>query len=650
MSRNGITVVVDAARDVLSSLSAENEEAARATIERWFASPSPLLRRLAVNAISEAEWLNSDERIGWLLDHNLLYDVSVKAETFRILSDNYPRAGEEVRQQVLVRVKRGIRAQDNPRLEKETRDYERYNLLQWLARAAPDDETVNEALRLEQERHPDFAPRGDPDLEVGEVRAVSAESSMTVERLLKMRVGDVRVASKLVDFRDESHWFDTRRFAFLEVVADATAAKPDWGLRLGKALARQGNWNVDLWRGVVQGWARSKPADRTWSEVFDLLAAHQQPTVFVHEAGHLLSEFIQAQVKPDTEAVRAAVRMSEILWRAAASSNGTWVIEGRDWLTAAINEPGGKIAEFWIRLVSLRARTGETGLVEEDRARFTMILNEPGATGEAGRILLASQFHFLLAVDRKWTLSWVLPLFDWGGNERAAEQSWDGFLTWAHLNEAVIETMLPMYVATFSRLDERTDEWRRKFTNQLAVVAVRSSRNPVEDKWLVPFVTAASVDARAEWSSHVAFLLRSLDADAKVAQWEKWIRRYWTDRLSGIPRSLTSRESGELAAWAVSLEPVFADAARLLAEGPLGRPEGYVYDLLGRSVLPEREPSSVLTFLKHVLGSEGQPFWACHYALLILERLPRDEYRQESNDVVNLLVGLGCQDATRFAS
>ena len=644
-SRSGIAVVVDAARDVLGSLSNENVEIARATIERWVRTASPLLRRLAVNGVREAKWMGSDEKLVWLLDQNLLYDPSVKHETFEVLMSSYKDAREDVRQRVLDRVKRGIRAKDEPRLNKEIRDYERYNLLHWLVRAAPNDGKVRESFRLEQKRNPTFGPRDDPDLEVGEVRAVAAESSMTVDRLLKMRAGDIRVARRLVDFKDEVHWYDRDRYAFLEVVSDATATNPDWGLRLAGSLGRLENWDVDLWRGLVQGWARAKPPDRTWISIFAVLADHKKPLVFIHEAGRLLFEFIQGQDDSQSEAVKAAARLSDALWMAVATGEGTWVLDGGDWLTAAINEPGGKIVEFWIRLVSLRVRAGESGLAEEDRARLSSILSVVGPSGEAGRILLASQFHFLLALDRDWTVSHILPLFDWEIDERAAEQAWDGFLRWTRLNEAVIETMLPMYVASFPHLAERTEEWRRNFTDHLALIAVRSSRNPVEDEWLVPFVTMTSTESRAEWTSHVAFLLRSLESEGKRTQWEKWIARYWRDRLSGIPRTLAPSEAGELAAWAVSLQPVFREAAELLIQGPEGRPKGYVYHQLEESRLPEHEPLSVLRFFTHVLAAERPPFYACHYALLILPRIPPEGLRSELEQVVNLLVGLGCSDA-----
>jgi Domain of unknown function (DUF4020) len=645
MPRDGMTVVVDAARDVLSSISSDNPELARATIERWAGSASPLLRRLAVHGVREADWMSSDEKLAWLVDRNLLYDSSVKHETFEVLANAYVNAGEDARRLTLKRIRQGIPAKDNPGLKKRTREYERYNLLYWLSKTAPDDQSAQEAFRLEQERHSDFAPRDDPDLDFGDVRAVAVQSSMTVEELLKKRVGDVRVTKGLIDFKDETHWFDMDRYAFLGVIGDAAATNPGWGLRLGTSLAKLDAWGVDLWRGLAEGWARSEADDRTWSRIFALLRVHKEPAVFIHEATRLLTEFTRGDRDPRSAAMQGADHLSDVLWASIASDEDEWVLGGIDWLTAAINEPGGKIAEFWIRQVSLRKRTDAAGLSDRDRGRFSAILAQSGRAADAGRILLASQFHFLLAIDREWTKGNVLPLFDWDVSEQRAEQAWDGYLTWGRLNEAVIGTMLPMYVASFSRLADRSDEWRRKFTDHLAAIAVRSTRTAVEDEWLAQFVKTTSVESRAEWASHVAYLLRSLEPDAKIVQWEKWIRQYWVDRLAGIPRALARAEAGELVAWAVSLEPVFQEAVDLLAQGPAGRPPGYVYDLLDKSELVEVEAASVAKLLSHILSDERPPFYPCHYTLSILKRIPRKGLRGELEHVVNQLVGLGCDGA-----
>jgi hypothetical protein len=205
--------------------------------------------------------------------------------------------------------------------------------------------------------------------------------------------------------------------------------------------------------------------------------------------------------------------------------------------------------------------------------------------------------------------------------------------------------MLPSYVATFPRLGDRNDEWRRKFTDHLAAIAVRSSRNPIEDQWLPSFVAKTSVESRTEWASHVAFLIRSLESDAKKAQWEKWIRQYWLNRLSGVPRGIARAEAGELAAWAVSLEPVFREAVDLVVQGPAGRPKGYVYDFLDKGELPLKESESVLKLLAHILAEERRPFYACHHALSILKKTPRKGLRHELEGVVSQLVGLGCDGA-----
>jgi hypothetical protein len=648
--RHGIDVVVDAARDVLGSLGSRQPRLAQATIEKWIGSASPLLRRLAVNGLREAEWLSANEKLMWLLEKNLLYEPATKHEVFQLISEVLIEADPPIRHSVLRRAKRGVSAKEAPRLRKRTRDYEKYNLLLWMSRAAPKDSTVVTAFKHEQERHPDFGPRDDPDLVIGEVRTSSRRSSFTVERLLAMHVGEARVAKLLLEFRDEADEFDTERFAFREVLSAATAQEPSWGLRLGRTLKRLGAWQSDVWPALATGWGASSLEGDEWKRIFSLLKSHGDPAAYADDFARLLVTFIQSQPQPSSPAVVSAESFSDKLWRSLEDSSSE--LTGPDWLSAAVNSPGGKLVEFWIRVLSLRS--GETELARlprADRSRFNLVVSTAGPAAEAGRILLASQLHLLLSIDRTWTIQTVLPLFVWESNERRAEEVWNGFLAWARLNEVVIEVMLPMYTSSLPRLRDRDEEWRRRFANHLALIAVRSSRNVLDDGWLVPLVTQAGIDARVEWASHVAFLLRELEDSGKELQWEKWISAYWIQRLNGVPRALAKSEVGEMAAWVVALEPVFEAAVELLVRSPSARPKRYVYDLLDDGGLPTAQPIAVLHMLRHVLTDERQPFYACTDVVSVLEKAAtQSPSASELGPVVDQLVGLGCDSALAVLS
>lgn len=69
----GVDLLVDIARDVLEWKLTQDLESARRTIETWFAYDVPLLKRLAVHGIAESSALSADEKIGWVLQKDLLY-------------------------------------------------------------------------------------------------------------------------------------------------------------------------------------------------------------------------------------------------------------------------------------------------------------------------------------------------------------------------------------------------------------------------------------------------------------------------------------------------------------------------------------------------------------------------------------------------
>jgi hypothetical protein len=647
MTSDDFVVVVDAAREVLRVLSRQKRTLADATFEKWLSSSSPLLRRIAVDGVRSAEWMTATQKLRWLLDRDLLFDLPARHEVYGVLADTFEHADTLTRQAVIKRAQKGARVKDSPRLDKGTRQYLTYNLLAWLRQVAPRDEDVQVAFDRQQEDHPEFAPRPDPDLLIGEVQAGFVRSSMTTETLLAMRAGDVRVARRLLAYKDPDDWTDRDRYSFLRVIGDAVAQKAEWGVRLAKSLVKLQAWDADIWRALADGWARGKPSDAIWNEVFEIVSKHRAPEREGHSWARLLTAFIESRSGMD-DSVAAAEAFSVRLWDKLTGVGSVLPLAGPHWLTSAINTAGGAVVEFWIRLLSLRLqhRDGKA-MPDVDGHRFQALVAAQDVSSAAGRILIASQFHFFLAIDRSWTERVLLPLFDWRSDGSQAEQAWDGYLSWARLNEAVIEVMLPSYVETFQVLGDREEEWRNRFTEHLAAIAVTSSRDPLKDGWLQQFIVAVAADIRAQWASHVAFLLREIDEEAKRGQWRKWVRQYWDGRLEGLPRQLTRSEAGEMAAWAVSLGPVFDEAVDLLVRGPSGRPKSYVYDFLDGTNLPTERPNSTLRLLDHVLAAERRPFYSCPDVVLLLSKIAATERVSQSHmvETVNRMVGLGCEQA-----
>ena len=105
-----------------------------------------------------------------------------------------------------------------------------------------------------------------------------------------------------------------------------------------------------------------------------------------------------------------------------------------------------------------------------------------------GRVVLASQVHFLFDVDQDWTREHIVPLFDWTQDQRRAEQAWHGYLLWGRWSEPLLASLLPYYEQTFTRLAAFPDRLRDRFCLHLAEIAIFSSSHPAEQNWIREFL------------------------------------------------------------------------------------------------------------------------------------------------------------------
>jgi hypothetical protein len=136
--------LIDAARDVVAHRVRVDPSAAIAQATDLFASNIPILQRLAVFSIGHATQPTADEKLGWLLQHYLIYQY--KPDVFRFLELNYPKASKDLRQRVVAAASAGPTGTLFDGIRESTLLYERFNLLVWLHQVAPQCDHAREAL------------------------------------------------------------------------------------------------------------------------------------------------------------------------------------------------------------------------------------------------------------------------------------------------------------------------------------------------------------------------------------------------------------------------------------------------------------------------------------------------------------------------
>jgi hypothetical protein len=110
----------------------------------------------------------------------------------------------------------------------------------------------------------------------------------------------------------------------------------------------------------------------------------------------------------------------------------------------------------------------------------------------------------------------------------------------------MLNHLLPYYEGRFSLLKDEPEEIVRGFCSHLAGIATYSLVNPLDQGWLLRFLSTVDAKVRLVWVSQMRFMIQNLDEAATGNLWERWLKRYWEGRLLGMPLPLGSDESAEM--------------------------------------------------------------------------------------------------------
>ena len=295
-----------------------------------------------------------------------------------------------------------------------------------------------------------------------------------------------------------------------------------------------------------------------------------------------------------------------------------------DWLSAAINHVAGEAVQNWCLTISRRRNIeGDhwQGLPASVQTRLNEVLASESTQAKVGRAVIARYTSFFFNIDQAWTKTELLPCFDWEKAPTKAQQVWHGHLhgSWS---DALFAEMLPVYRQSFALLDADLKSLRVAFCNRVAATALRSSVHPWESGWLSDFVRDAGLGARATWTEAVGTALGQLNSEAKTAAWDRWIWRYWTERLTGVPRPLSDAEKQRMVTWAERLGPMYPNAVELVCATPvsLEKTRLIFYDFQ-KSDLVTLYPTPTARLIEHILRHLFELPYECGFVDKAVRRL-----------------------------
>lgn len=612
-------------------------------IKTWFGSESQLLQRLALFGIARCATWTADEKIKWLLDHDLLYDnYGSKHEVFLVVNAAYPSASKESRTAFLDRATRVDETDIDPRKV--------YNLLYWVTKVAPDCELAGALFDEFVARHPEFGPSEHPDMDgwVGPVTA-GLPSPLTVEEVHK------RTPVELVNYVAEFKSDDAAEIIGLaQNVRDAASQSYDWSIEVARLMISRKVTIPELWGAVISAWRQLGPGPQQWETILTLLDSNPDVCDLAqYEVSHLLEEGTKGTTHDIPFSLfQTAKAVARHVWSASERSGGSRE-QAEDWLFVAINHPAGTLLTFWLRMLSkTRQQFGDdwTGLLVDDEHFLSAVGSGTSYAAELGRVLVASHVNFLLSLDEQWTLQNIVTLFDVRGNLKRAIQAWHGFLVWGGWNDRLLDHLLPSYINAFPVLHSEFGKVREAFCTHLAGIAALSKIDPLSQGWLNCFLSAVTEEERVMWASALGTELKGMEDAAKDALWRKWLGTYWKNRLDGIPVRLTELEGEAMAEWSNHLEPVFPEVVEKLVLTPVpNMKNSFLLTELSESNLPKRYPQPTAAVVLHVLKSANSLPWDTRWVNPLFQSLsPSAEAKTDLRLICEELGRLGYADAIRM--
>lgn len=624
-----VDVLVDAARDCLEWLVGNQPDVAAGWRARLIRSRTPLLRRLALHALSAGEDLSSCQKFDWVFENADLHDHAAPHEMFRIMRELYPRVGPERRERVIDLIRDFTWPETSPDHEEEQRKRlaarYRFDWFHWLRDTDPDCKLLKHALDDIKSQYPEFEPLEHPDLTYWSDSRVGPDHPWSIEEVLSRPARDW--LDDLLAFSPESPLGPNRHDAISTISA---AAERDfrWGADLAAALAGRDLWESDLWIALLRAWREAAVDDAQLHEVFGYIREPRLSKACTGRIADLLVAWIEKTDAPITAhllalANEAAVRLWDTIDREAAPETCD------SWHALAIGRPAGTLARYWLQQRSLLRNRPDSlpeALLANVSAALSMIVQDSSIAGLQGRAVLAGQLAFLLDADEKWTREHLIPRFTQNPGTGDWQAVWDGFLARGRLTPLVGECLKDAFLEAVSLIPVHfPNGWRRdRFVDFWTLMVAHVADDPL-GTWIPALFDHADGAARRRFASEIGRHLRQMDDVQQREWWERWLESYWSHRLDGIPRALDEAEIELMTGWLPAFKSLFSEGVELaLRTRSVPMSANLIIHDLWRGDHVRESPEAVAKLMVH-LGRHASPGPAWHRGREVIAALLGDE-------------------------
>ena len=621
--------LIDVARDCLENLTSKRPNVASHWCEILARNEAHLLRRLAVHVLPLRDDLSADEKAEWLLDRIGLHEVSNRHETYRAMRSIYPGTSCETRSKII----NEIQSFEWPNSDVEDGDgqaaYVQFKWVHWLLQSSPECDLLMRSLEDIQKQHPEFRPPEHPEFTsyTSEDMYVAPQSPWSPSELLARPAR--AWLDDLLSFQDE--WpAGANREGLVGAIEEAATQQDQWGVDLAEGLADGQHWETDIWPPLMRAWSVELDAD-LHRRVLALISHEELHAQHTRAVTDFLCSLVRSDSPtPSAELLSEANRLADELWD--HSTQIPLLVSHANWFFQAVSHPAGILAQFWLNSleVTLKQQNSQIGSLGTNYdVALTRITKEGSPAGQLGKATLARQLVFLFAVDEEWTGRHLLPLFTC---ESIADRQavWHGFL-YGPPNPQVAEVMKNPFLSALPSIEELFSddrELRQQFVRFFASMTVYFVDDPL-DEWIPEFFRNVEPEDKERFAWAIGDVLASAEDVRRRGWWNRWIKRYWENRLQGVPFPLEPVEIKAMIGWLPEVGALFPDAVELairMQPTPLMRSS--IIHKIHQGNFWSMHPEATATLLIWIADSKS-PSWVWYEGIKLISELLKHDLPED---------------------
>lgn len=546
------TVLIDLLRDSLVPLTKKSKAAARREVFRWWNTPYPLFKRIALHGATESGLISFEDLMSWFIeeDGRWFWSANTQREVMLILRDLGQKMNPE---EAKLLVKLIIKGPKKEWFREGLNDKSFFALQEraiWLrlanlekAGSHFDQETV-EYFDVLKRNHPRWRLSNDERYDFpfwvseGYEDVKSISSPKDKEELVKW----------LKESPEHDHW-----------------DKDDWPLRCKSdfrvssyallMLHEEGIWIAERWREAIQVWRKDKRLE-TKARRYLLPILLTFPSEQLSEISWDLANWLRDSLKDDKLGEKKFLTYFDVLINLPYQTNFE---ESQDLISSAINSSLGVLTESLFICWFAQKPSEGAGINHSIKIRLEALCSDEEQATVLSRVIIAHNVLSLFRVDKIWTEKRILNWFDWS-KSNIASVYWKSYIWSPAVHKPFLIHIKKHFLETAKHYDE-LGEFKEQYARFITIVALQNY-----SEFRLSELNEAFFSMPVSALSTVVTTLREALSGAADKQNEYWKNRVkvFLERVWPKNRELGDGTINQIALLCIHAKANFAEAYGIL--------------------------------------------------------------------------------------